>query len=309
MITHNVNSMSFLTSLSSFQFSGSQIQSVKQSSRPVADLRGGLIKLAVLLIAAALISGCSGRKKSRGVNQDLAKQQVEQLYGKAKKALNKGNYSFAIDHYRALEAAFPFGEYTEQAKLDMIFAFDKTQQADRAIAAADNFISLYPTHKNVDYAYYMKGVATFEKKSGRFDRFIKGNQEAVRDPKPYTDSMEAFEELLKRYPQSKYADDAKQRMVFIRNSLAERELSVAEFYFNNKTYVAAVNRCKHIVYQYETSPAVEGALLLMEKAYVEMGLDDLAASTREVLLTNFPENKKGAYKKRKSLLSRLNPFS
>ena len=279
------------------------------TAKTKASARNPYTKVVVLLLAAALISGCSSKRKNRGVDQNLAKQQVEELYTKANKALNAGNYSFAIDYYRALEAAFPFGEYTEQAKLDMIFAFDKTQQPEKAIEAADNFISLYPTHKNVDYAYYMKGVATFEKKSGRIDRFIKGSQGAVRDPKPYKDSMDAFEELLKRYPQSKYADDAKQRIVFIRNALAKRELAVAQFYFDNKTYVAAVNRCKHIVYRFETSPAVEGALKLMEKAYVEMGLTDLAESTHKVLLANFPNNNKGLYKKKQSFFGRLNPFN
>lgn len=278
-------------------------------SRARQSISQSLLRGTLLLLAVALISGCSGKKKNQGVNQDLAKQQVEELYSKAKRALDSGNYSFAIDYYRALEAAFPFGEYTEQAKLDMIFAFDKTQQPDKAIEAADNFISLYPTHKNVDYAYYMKGVATFEKKSGRIDKFIKGNKGSVRDPKPYKDSMDAFEELLKRYPQSAYADDAKQRMVFIRNALAKRELAVAQFYFDNQTYVAAVNRCKHIIYRFETSPAVEGALKLMEKSYVEMGLDDLAASTHEVLLANFPDNEKGIYKKKKGFFGRLNPFN
>ncbi len=301
MITHKDNFMSFLTPAIATENNGS------------AHFRSNglglrITRLFLVLLAVAFISGCAGKKNKGGVNQDLAQQQVEELYAKAKRALDSGNYSFAIEYYRALEAAFPFGEYTEQAKLDMIFAFDKTRQPEKAIEAADNFIALYPTHKNVDYAYYMKGVATFEKKAGVIDRFVKGGKEAVRDPKPYKDSMEAFEELLKRYPNSKYADDAKQRMVFIRNSLAERELAVAQFYFDNRTYVASVNRCKYIVYRFETSPAVEGALKLMEKAYIEMGLDDLAASTRKVLVTNFPENEGNVYKKKKGFFSRINPF-
>ena len=271
--------------------------------------RGTATKLIVVFIAGIIASGCSGRKKDQGVNQDFARQQVEELYQKGKKALDTGNYSFAIEYYRALEVSFPFGEHTEQAKLDMIYAFNKTDQSEKAIEAANNFIALYPTHKNVDYAYYMKGVSTFQKKAGRFDRFIKGNRNAIRDPKPYTDSMEAFEELVKRYPQSTYAADAKQRIVFIHNELADRELKVAQFYFDNETYVAAVNRCKHIIYQFETSPAVEGALKLMEKAYVEMGLNDLAVSTHDVLLANFPDNEKQVYKKKKSFLGRLNPFN
>ncbi len=297
--------MSFLNAFPSLSFKGPNTANNKHSSLTI-----NLTRILSVLLIATLVAGCSSKKrKNQGVNQDLARQQVQEIYARAKKSLNIGNYTFAIDTYRALEAAFPFGEYTEQAKLDMIFAFNKTDQPDKAIEAADNFISLYPTHKNVDYAYYMKGVATFEKKAGRFDRFIKGGKDSIRDPKPYKDSMEAFDELLKRYPNSVYAEDAKQRIVFIRNALAERELAVAQFYFDNKTYVAAVNRSKYIVYRFETSPAVEGALKLMEKSYVEMGLDDLAASTHKVLLANFPENNQQVYQKKKGFFSKLNPFN
>lgn len=265
-------------------------------------------KLGVIICLAAAVSACGGKKKKGGIAENLAKQQVQELYTKGKAALDRGNYGFAIDYYRALEANYPYGELTEQAKLDMMFAFDKTNQIERAVAAADNFIKLYPTHKNVDYAYYMKGVASFEKKAGRFDKFVKGGAETIRDPKPYRDSQDAFEELVKRYPDSVYAKDAEQRMVYIRNALANRELHVAQFYFDNKTYVAAVNRCKTIIYTYETTPAVEGALILMEKAYIEMDLTDLAVSTREVLNDNFPENKTASYRKKKSIFARLNPF-
>lgn len=305
MITHNDKIMSL--------FAKVHTTSNKHSS-PSEHLFGRMSlltqarRLILLLLASALISGCSPKRKSNGIDPNLANQQVQELYTKAKRALDAGNYSFAIEYYRALEAAFPFGEYTEQAKLDMIFAFDKTQQIEKAIEASDNFISLYPTHKNVDYAYYMKGVASFEKKTGRVDRFIKGSNGSVRDPKPLNDSMQAFDELLKRYPDSIYADDAKQRIVYLRNALAERELAVAQFYYDNETYVAAVNRCKHIVYRYETSPAVEGALKLMEKAYVEMGLNDLAKSTHAILLENFPNNDKSVYKKKRGFFKSLNPF-
>lgn len=264
--------------------------------------------MVLLICTALLVAGCSSKKKKRLAEEELAQQQVEQLYEKAKSALDRGNYTFAIQYYQTLESNFPYGEYTEQAKLDMIFAFDKTNQIEKAVEAADNFIKLYPTHKNVDYAYYMKGVASFEKKTSAIDKFIKGGEKTVRDPKPYRDSQKAFEELLKRYPNSIYAKDAKQRIVFVRNALAERELAIAKFYFDNQTYVAAVNRCKTIIYKYETSPAVEGALVLMEKAYLEMGLNDLAVSTHKVLLENFPDNQKELYTKKKGLFSRLNPF-
>ena len=250
----------------------------------------------VLLVAAALISGCSSKKKNLRSNQELAREQVEQLYNRGKKALDRGNYGFAVEYYQALQASYPYGMHTEQAKLDMIFAFDKLGQIDKAVDMANNFISLYPTHKNVDYAYYMKGVANFEKKASRLDRLISGGNKAIRDPEPFRKSEEAFDELLKRYPQSAYASDAKQRMIYIQNALAERELAIANYYYDTNVYVAALNRAKTVVYQYETSPAVEDALALMEKTYVEMGMDDLAASTHKVLMENFPDNQSKPFK-------------
>ena len=243
--------------------------------------------LLILIISVSLVSGCANRKNR---DRDLSlNQQVEDLYDRAKRAMDNGNYFIALDYYRLLEANFPYGRITEQTKLDIIYALDKTNQVEEAIDAADNFIELYPTHANVDYAYYMKGVASFEKKSGRIDAFIRGTDHRVRDPKPLRDAEAAFLELIQRFPDSDYADDARQRIIFLRNRLAERELEVAKFYYENRTYVAAVNRCKHVIYQYETSPAIEGALLLMEQSYREMGLTDLAASTRDVLILNFPQ--------------------
>jgi len=262
--------------------------------------------LVVLLVVAVFVSGCSSSKKRFKNNEELARQQVDQLYSKGKKALDRGNYSFAVQYYQALQASYPYGMHTEQAKLDMIFAFDKLGQIDKAVDMAENFISLYPTHKNVDYAYYMKGVANFEKKASRLDRFISGGNKAIRDPQPYRNSEEAFDELLKRYPQSKYAGDAKQRMVYIHNALAERELAIAQFYYDTNVYVAALNRAKTVVYQYETSPSVEGALALMERSYVEMGMTDLAASTHEVLMSNFPDTQTAPFKgKRKGFLTNV----
>ena len=263
--------------------------------------------ISLICLLALLVSCASKKERSR---EELARENVDFLYTKGKAALDRGNYSFAVDYYRSLEANYPYGDYTEQAKLDMIFALDKMNRTEEAIEAADNFVRLYPTHSNVDYAYYMKGVVSFEKKQSRFDKFITGKNHNVRDPKPYRDSEEAFNELLRRFPNSIYADDARQRLIFLNNAQADRELAIANYYYENETYVAALNRCKHIIYQFETSPAVEEALILMEKTYLQMGLVDLAASTHMILVENFPDNDAEPLKaQRKGFFSRLNPFS
>lgn len=274
-----------------------------------------LTKLSILIMVAFLVTGCASKKKKDLLTQEeqieLLQQRVDEIYAKGKKQLNSGNYQGAIEQFTVLQRIFPFGEITEQSKLDTIFAHDKLENREEAVRMANNFISLYPTHQNVDYAYYMKGVAMFEKKRGRLAKFISGgNKKIIRDPQGYRNSQASFEELIKRYPESKYADDARQRLVFIENTLAQRELDIAQFYYENDTYLAAVNRCKTIIFQFETTPAVEGALELMEKAYLKMGLEDLAVTTREMLAANFPENTSVAQTatKKKSLLSRINPF-
>jgi len=269
---------------------------------------------AILVIMALLVSGCASKKKKDLLTQEeqieLLQQKVDEIYQKGKSQLDKGNYTRAVEQFTVLQRVFPFGDITEQSKLDTIFAHDKLGNRDQAVRMANSFISLYPTHPNIDYAYYMKGVAMFEKKKGGFVRFLNGvNKNTIRDPQAYRNSQESFEELIKRYPESKYAADAEQRLVYISNTLAKRELDIAQFYYDNDTFLAAVNRCKTIIYQYETTPSVEGALELMEKAYTKMGLNDLADSTHQMLVTNFPKNDASRLaSNKKSLLKRIIPF-
>jgi len=267
----------------------------------------------MLAIMAFLVSGCASKKKQDLLTQEerieLLQQKVDEIYQKGKTKLDNGNYTSAIEQFTVLQRVFPFGDITEQSKLDTIFAHDKLGNRDQAVRMADSFISLYPTHPNIDYAYYMKGVAMFEKKRGRFVRFLNGGDNKIRDPQAFRNSQDSFEELIKRYPESRYAEDAAQRLVYISNTLAKRELDIAQFYYDNDTFLAAVNRCKTIIYQYETTPSVEGALVLMEKAYAKMGLSDLADSTHQMLLTNFPDNDSSRLaSNKKSLLKRIIPF-
>jgi len=266
------------------------------------------------ILISSVISGCASKKKQDILTQEeraeLLQEKIEDFYEKAKKSLDKGNYAKAIQDFTILQRIFPFGDITEQSKLDTIFAHDKLENKEQAVRMAESFIALHPTHPNVDYAYYMKGVAMFEKKRGRMSKLLSGGANQARDPASFRASLSSFDEFVKRYPDSKYTSDAKQRMVFINNKLAQRELDVAQFYYDNETYLAAVNRCKNIISQYEKSPAVEGALILMEQAYEKMNLTELAESAHEMLVVNFPDNEgRSVSESKKSFLSRLNPFN
>lgn len=258
-----------------------------------------------ILTITLLVTSCSTSGNKKG---QTSEQKVERMYERAKSALQKANYSQAIERYRKLETTYPFGPYTEQGRLDLIFAYDKNNQSEEALEVADNFIRLYPTHKNIDYAYYMRGVVRFEKQISRIDRFLIGAKKHRRDPKPLRDSYNAFAELIQRFPESPYAEDAKQRIVYLNDALAQRELAVANYYFDTGAYVAVINRCKTVIQIYETSPSVKQALMLMVKTYNKMEMHQLASATQAVLEANF--NEQGNYaentqKQRKPILKRL----
>ena len=266
-------------------------------------------KLVFCLIVASLVSGCA---KFWGGNSGAGdeEQTAEQFYAEAKQALDKKRFQEAIELYQKLEARYPYGPYAEQAQLEVAYAYHKNDEPDAAIAAADRFIRLHPTHPNVPYAFYIKGLVNFNQQQSVIDR-LTGGEVSDRDPRAARESYAAFRELVKRYPESRYAEDARQRMEYLLNALAEHDVHVADYYLRRAAYVAVVNRCKHIIEHYERTPAVEDALGLMAIAYQRMGMEELAQDTLRVLQMNFPASayfesyEKAAQKRRFSLIPKF----
>ncbi len=244
-----------------------------------------LIKFILVLSSLALLVGCSLLGDPKDATADWS---IERLYSEAKEALDSGIYETAIKYYEQLEARDPFGKYAQQAQLDMIYAYYKFEEPDSAIVAADRFIKLYPRHSHVDYAYYIKGLVNFERNQGILARFLPLDR-SQRDQGAARQSFYDFAQLVKQFPQSKYSEDAKQRMVYLRNILAEYELHVARFYLKRGAYVAAANRAKTIVQSYQQTPSVPEALVILAKSYKIMELNELSESTLRVLKLNFPE--------------------
>ncbi len=243
--------------------------------------------LGVLLIVA--LAGCaSGGPEKEGATAD-GERSAADLYADAQYALKSGDYETAIQRLESLEARFPFGNYARQAQLDIAYAYYKYDEPDSAISAADRFIKLYPRNENVDYAYYLKGLVMFDKGHTVFDK-LASQDPAKRDAEPARKSFQYFSELVQRFPDSKYADDALQRMVYLRNALARHELYVAQFYMKRGAYVAVINRGKYILETYQRTPSVEDALVLMVQAYRKLGLDGLATDTLRILEKNYPKN-------------------
>lgn len=232
-----------------------------------------------------LLSGCSWFEKKEEPNLSASK-----LFSDAMGDMDDKNYEQAIKKFETLEARYPYGRYAEQAQLEVAYAYYKQEDVASTTAACDRFIKLHPTHPNVDYAYYMKGLANFNENMGLIAS-LGGQDMTERDPKQARQSYDAFKELVTRFPNSKYAEDAAARMRFVLNGLANYEVQVARYYMKRKAYVAAVNRAQYVVQNYQKTPATEEALLIMVKAYDAMGVTDLRDDAERVMQQNFPNSK------------------
>lgn len=234
-----------------------------------------------ILLATLLLAACAAPEL-----QDKTKDwSANQFYTEAKQAMTDGDYEQAIKYYESLQARYPFGPYATQAQLDVIYAHYKNNEPDSAIAAADRFIKLYPQNAYVDYAYYMKGLANYNRNTSILSRFLSSDP-SERDAGAALSSFNDFAELVRRYPQSKYSPDARQRMLYLRNNIAKYQLHVARYYMKRGAYLAAANRANRVVTNFERTDAVEEALQIMIDAYTRLGLTTLAADADRVLTTN-----------------------
>jgi outer membrane protein assembly factor BamD len=248
----------------------------------------------VLLVAAALAMLAAGCRSHRG---DDAKSGPEVIYARAQKAIRSSSYTEAIKQLEALQSRFPFSEPARQSQLDLIYVYYKARQTDPAIDAADTFIRENPTNSRVDYAYYMKGLVYFERQSNGLERRFNVDL-SQRPPVNARKSFEAFQQLLEKYPHSQYVGDARQRMIFLRNRLADFELHVALYYMRRGAYVGAINRAKFCVENYDGAPAVRGSLKVLVDAYHALHMEDLAANAQLVFTDNFPNDNKDILRKK-----------
>jgi len=242
-----------------------------------------LLKPGFLLLILALISGCASDGEDSEEASELA------LYASAQSGMAAGNYKDAVTRLQALEARFPFGRYAEQAQLEIISAYYKSNQAEAARAAADRFIRLHSNHPNVDYAYYLRGLASFEEDEN-FLAQIFPLDPSKRDPGAARESFEDFSLLIRRFPSSEYAPDAQRRMRYLKNLLAESELHAARYYIYRGAYMAAANRGRYVVENYQGTIAVPDALAIMVESYRLLEQTALADNALEVLRSNYPQH-------------------
>lgn len=238
------------------------------------------------VIAALLLAACGMLPEEK---DETAGWNAQKIYSEAKAAMGEGGYDRAIKLFEKLEARYPYGRYAQQAQLDVAYAYYKTQEPASAIAACERFIKLHPNHPNVDYAYYLKGLVNFNEDLGLLGAVA--NQDlSERDPKGARESFDTFKDLVTRFPESRYAEDARLRMRYLINALAAHEVHVSRYYYRRGAYLAAANRAQVAVKSYPQTPAVEEALFLLVKSYDALGLTDLRDDANRVLQTNYPKS-------------------
>ena len=238
--------------------------------------------LALLFITFGIsLSGCKSRDGAEGPMTDPAV-----VYERAHRALRGGDYPQAIRIYEALMARYPFAAESRQSRLDVIYAYYRAGESESAIDAADTFIRENPTHPRIDYAWYLKGLTDFERMPNFLERWFRVDLNQ-RPPTQARRSFASFLTVVQQYPNSDYAHDARRRMVYLRNRLADYEIAVARYYIDRGAYVAAAQRAKVAIEEYDGAPAVRDALEIMIYAYEQMDLKDLAAQTRAMYRNNF----------------------
>jgi outer membrane protein assembly factor BamD len=233
-----------------------------------------------------LLAGCgifSGREED-----ETAGWSAQRLYSEAKEAMGTRDWAKAIKYFEKLEARFPYGRYAQQAQLEVAYCHYKDSERALAVAAADRFIKLYPNHPNVDYAYYLKGLVNFNEGDGLV-AFIT-NDMTDRDPKSAREAFAAFKEVVTRFPQSRYAEDAAARMRYLVNALASHEVHVARYYMKRGAYIAAANRAQYAIKHYPQAPAVEEAVYILVRAYDSLGMTELRDAADRVMQKNFPDS-------------------
>jgi outer membrane protein assembly factor BamD len=247
----------------------------------------GTIVLGLVMFFGALAGGCGLLPE---VKDETGNWSVERIFQTGREAVQEGNYQRAIKMFETLESRYPYGAFAQQAVLQLAYANYKSGELTAAVSAADRFIKLYPNHANVDYAYYLKGLANFNEDFG-FLTFLANQDLSERDPKTLRESYNAFRDLFAKFPESRYAADSSARMKFLVNALASGEVHVARYYYNRGAYVAAAGRAQSTVLTYPTAPVIEEALGLMVNSYDKLKLPELRDDARRVLEKNFPKSR------------------
>lgn len=244
--------------------------------------------LQALCVSGALaLAGCSSSDNEEQII--AANQGAQSIYDQAKSQMDAGNFAGAATTLSELDSRFPFGPLSHQVQLDMIYSYYKSGKPDQALATIDRFIRLNPNHSDVDYAHYMRGLTNMDTDNNLFQDLLNIDR-SDRDPSKSREAFEDFRRLIEKFPDSKYAADARQRMLFIKNRLASYEIAIARFYMRRQAYVAAANRGRYVLEHYPDSSQVQQALEIMVACYDQLDLQDLKENALKTLKLNYPDS-------------------
>jgi outer membrane protein assembly factor BamD len=236
-----------------------------------------------LILSCLVLAACSSSDKRP---EDLSERE---FYEQAREAMTDNNFLIASERLQQLESRYPFGDYAEQAQLELIYTQHMMADMEASLASAERFIRLHPLHKQVDYAYYMRGLSVYELGFSFIERYTPSTQ-ARRDPTPFRDAFNHFNELVRRYPDSQYTKDAQKRMIFLRDRLAQYEIGVGRFYMKRHAYLAAAQRGERVMLGFQGTSAVADALALQIEAYGLLGQKFEATQALALLKLNYPKH-------------------
>lgn len=238
-----------------------------------------------LFISLLVLSGCHTTSKDERYNN----MSPTEIYEAGVKNVKKKRYTQAVEDFEALESRYPFGDYADKAQYGAIYSYYLNEDYPAALPAVERFIRMYPRHPRVDYAYYMKGLIHFSESMGYWSKYLPMEREE-RDPTSAKKALNAFNAVIMNFPESPYVEDAKLRVVYLRNLLAQSELVAARFYLTKGAYVAAANRATNVIENFDQTPSMPEALAIMVEAYRKMNLPELANDSYRVLVLNYPDS-------------------
>lgn len=246
--------------------------------------------LLLTIVMLILLSSCSYIEKALEEPDPTLNMSAAEIYVEGKDFLDAQDFINAIRLFELLEARYPFGTYSTQSMLDLAYANYAADLKDAAIVEANRFIRLYPNHPNVDYAYYLKALANFDKDANFFTRML-GHDQSKYDVTKLKQSFNDFSLVINKFPKSKYAKDSRNRLLYLKNTIAANELYIAEYYSKRSAHLAVIERIKYLFKNYGGTPSTEEALNLLIHSYNELEIYDLAYDSARVLLKNYPEYK------------------
>lgn len=239
-------------------------------------------QLFLILLSPVLFLGCASLEEDPTINWS-----AEELYTNAKGRLDDKFYDQSIELYKNLDLRYPYGPFAEQGKIDIAYAYWKMNNSASALMACDRFIREHPDHENVDYVMYLKALVHFNDDKGLLGFFVSKNL-AERDPGAAREAFDILRDLVKRFPDSRYAEDAQLRMAYLVNTLAEHEVSVANYYFRRGAFVASINRAQSVIENYPRAPAAREALEVLALSYERSGLVESKQKIEAIIDVNFP---------------------